>query len=90
MLAIAIFGAAVGAVLGSRYKMAVLVPAMVFVSVATFAFGFGSGANPHSIALAILTILVSLQFGYVAGGVVASYLNVQTKLPHRTWTPSQY
>jgi hypothetical protein len=90
MLAIAIFGAAVGVVLGSRYKMIVLVPAMVLASVATFAVGFASGADPHSIVVAILAIVVSLQFGYVSGGVAAAYLNVQTKLPHRTWTQSQY
>jgi hypothetical protein len=90
MLAIAIFGAAVGAVLSLRYRMVVLMPAMVFASAATLAVGFASGANPHSIVLAILAILASLQFGYVAGGLAAAYLSVQTTLPHRTWTPSQY
>jgi hypothetical protein len=90
MLAMAIFGAAVGALLGSQFKMFVLGPAILFALSVTVAAGFARGLDLHDIALAVSAILASLQFGYIAGGVAASFFSVQTKLSHRSWTPSQY
>jgi hypothetical protein len=58
MLAIAILAGAFGAVFGTHRKILVLIPAMLFASVATFAVGFVSG-NPHSVFLAMLAILAS-------------------------------
>jgi hypothetical protein len=89
MLAVAVFGGALGVVLGAHFKVFVLMPAMLFASVATFALGFGSGANPHAIFLAMLVILASLQFGFVAGGVAETHFSARTKPPRRRWTPSQ-
>jgi hypothetical protein len=89
MLAITILGAAVGIVLGSQFKMLVLGPAIFFAFTATVAAGFVHGINPRDIALTVLAILASLEFGYVVGGCAVAYLN-ETRLPHRTWRSSQY
>ena len=90
MLAMIIFGAAVGAILGSQFKMLVLGPAILFAIPGTAAAGFIRGIDPHDIVLAVLAISASLQFGYVVGGIAAAYRSVQTRLPNRPWTPSQY
>jgi hypothetical protein len=90
MLAIAIFAGAFGAVFGTHCKILVLIPAMLFALAATFAVGFVSGANPHTVFLAMLAILASLQLGYFAAGIAATYLWAPTKLSHRGWTSSQY
>jgi hypothetical protein len=90
MLAMAILGAAIGAVLGSQFKMFVLGPATLFAVCCTVAAGFVRGLSAYDVLIATLAILSSLQCGYFAGGVAASYLSVQTKMPRRSWTPSQY
>jgi hypothetical protein len=90
MLAVIILGAAVGLVLGAYFKMFALGPAIMLASAATVATGFINGMDAHIVVLAVLAVLVSLQVGYVVGGVAAAYFSVQTKLPHRTWMPSQY
>jgi hypothetical protein len=86
-LAMAIFGATVGAFLGSQFKMFVLGPATFFALSVTVAAGFARGLGLHEIALVVLAILASLQFGYIAGGVAALFFSMPTKLPYRIWTP---
>jgi hypothetical protein len=90
MLTIAILFAAAGAVLGSQFKIFILAPALFFALFSTAAAGLVHGFRCHDIALAMLAILASLEFGYFAGGVGTSYLSVQPKSQRRSWTPSQY
>jgi ethanolamine transporter EutH len=90
MLAMTVFGATVGALLGSQFKMFVLGPAILLALSVTVAAGLIRGVDLHDIALAVSAILASLQFGYIAGGVAASFFTVRTKLSHRSWTPSQF
>jgi ethanolamine transporter EutH len=90
MLAIIVLGAAAGAILGSHFKMFVLGPAILLACFAAVAAGFISHVDAHTIVLGVLATLAALQFGYVVGGVAAAHLNAPAKLPHRTWTPSQY
>jgi hypothetical protein len=90
MLAIIVLGTAVGAILGSHFKIFILGPAFLLASSATVVAGLIGKVDAHTIVLALLAILAALQFGYVVGGVAAASLSVQTNLPNRTWTPSQY
>ena len=92
--AIVISGFVAGAILGSRFKVFVLAPAMLFAAVSTVAINFANGVNLLTSFLAVLAVLASLQCGYV-GGVVAAYFAARIKLPHRAeraklWRPSQF
>ena len=92
--AIVISGFVAGAILGSRFRVFVLAPAMLFVTVSTVAVSFANGVNLLTSFLAVLAVLASLQCGYL-GGVVAAYFAARIKLPHRAertkfWRPSQF
>jgi hypothetical protein len=92
--AIVISGFVAGAILGSRFRVFVLVPAMLFATASTAAGSFANGANLLTSVLAVLAVLASLQCGYVGGGV-AAYFAARIKLPHRAertkiWRPSQF
>ena len=87
--AIMISGLAAGAILGSRFRVLVLVPAILFGAATTVAIGVASGINLPAVALAVLAVLASLQCGYI-GGFAAAYLPERTKLSRRTWRPSQF
>jgi hypothetical protein len=92
--AIVISGFMAGAILGSRFRVFVLVPAMLFATVGTAAVSFANGVSLLTSVLAVLAVLASLQCGYV-GGLVAAYFAARIKLPHRAeraklWRPSQF
>ena len=84
MVTIVIFGAALGAVLGSHFKVFVLGPAMLFAAAAALAVDFVRDVSPSTIVFAIVAILASLQFGYLAGGIT------RFKPSGGNWTPSRY
>jgi hypothetical protein len=89
---IVISGFVAGAILGSYFRVFVLVPAMLFATVGAVAVSFANGVNLITSFLAVLVILASLQCGYV-GGVVAAYFAARIKLPHQRtkfWRPSQF
>ena len=81
-VAIVISGFVAGAILGSRFRVFVLVPAMLFATVSTVAVSLANGVNLLTSFLAVWAVLASLQCGYV-GGVVAAYFAARSKLPHR-------
>jgi hypothetical protein len=92
--AIVISGFVVGAILGSRFRVFVLAPAILFATVSTVAVSFANGVNPLASFVAVLAVLASLQCGYV-GGVVAAYFAARVRLPHwaeriKFWRPSQF
>jgi hypothetical protein len=80
--AIVISGFVTGAILGSRFRVFVLVPAILFAIISTVAVSLASGVNLLTSFLAVFAVLASLQCGYV-GGVVAAYFAACIKLPHR-------
>jgi len=89
---IVISGFVAGAILGSYFRVFVLVPAMLFATVGAVAVSFANGVNLITSFLAVLMILASLQCGYVGGGV-AAYFAARIKLPHQRtkfWRPSQF
>jgi hypothetical protein len=78
--AIVISGFVTGAILGSRFRVFVLVPAILFGIISTVVVSLASGVNLLTSFLAVLAVLTSLQCGYV-GGVVAAYF--AARMPHR-------
>lgn len=62
----------VGAVLGLRYKVFVLIPAMSVGLIAAVATGVADGLNGWSIFFAVVLVSLGLQLGYLGGA--ASHL----------------
>lgn len=90
MLAILIFGISAGAILGSRFTIFVFVPVIIFASGAAVIGGIVSSYDARVIAFAELTVLASLQFGYIAGGILAEYFGEQTKSRRIPWRPPEH
>ena len=81
MLAVFIFGAVcTGAALGSRYKVFVLLPAMLLASPASIIADIAIGYDARTIVAATLAMLTSMQLGYVAGCLVPRISSQRTKL----------
>ena len=92
--AIVISGFVTGAILGSRFRVFVLVPAILLAIISSVAVSLANGVNLLTSFLAVFAVLASLQCGYV-GGVVAAYFAARIKLPHpaertKFWRPSYF
>jgi hypothetical protein len=61
-----------GAVLGMKFKVFVLAPAMGLAAIAGFATGMIRGDSLHAILLACTLTLIALQMGYL-GGILTRY-----------------
>jgi len=59
--------ATIGAVLGLRFKVFVLVPAITLASVASWGIGIAHGRSFWSILLVTAFVMIALQVGYFAG-----------------------
>ena len=75
MLAITAFGA----VLGFRFKVFVLVPAIALSSVASWGVGIAHGNSFWSILLATFFVMTALQIGYFAGIVYSFWCRKGTR-----------
>ena len=64
--------ALIGAILGLRYKVLILVPAFIISSVAIFGTGMARSDNPLSILLTVFLATTALQMGYMAGALICS------------------
>ena len=58
---------AIGAMLGLRFKVFVLVPAIALSSIASCGIGIAHGNSLWSILLATFFVVTALQIGYFAG-----------------------
>lgn len=67
---LAITTACIGAILGLRFTVLVLVPAMIVSSIAIFGIGIAYGDSPWSMVIAVLLAITALQIGYLAGSVI--------------------
>jgi hypothetical protein len=67
MIMLALIGAVVGAVLGLRFKVLILVPAIWLGLLLIIAAGIARGGAAGSIALTCAALATALQFGYLAG-----------------------
>lgn len=64
---LAIIGVVVGVVLGLRYKILILVPAVLFAMILAIVVGVGRADSFWSIVLATVALVIALQVGYLAG-----------------------
>jgi hypothetical protein len=72
MLATSIFYAAIGIILGTRFKILVLGPAFILALLTTASFGVAARLGAWEIADALLISLVALQASYLADSLVGS------------------
>jgi len=70
MMLIAMTVMLIGAVLGLRFKVFVLLPATVLSTAATLCAGIAHSDSPWSILFTTALALATLQMGYLAGSVV--------------------
>jgi hypothetical protein len=70
MVSLAVCAAMVGAALGSRFKVLVLVPATAITALATMAVAVCAGAGAWSTLMLSLDAVISLQVGYIGGLVI--------------------
>jgi hypothetical protein len=64
---LAIIGVVVGVVLGLRYKILILVPALPFAMILAIAVGVGRADTFWSIVLTAVALVIAVQLGYLAG-----------------------
>jgi hypothetical protein len=64
---LAIIGVVVGIVLGLRYKILILVPAVPFAMILAITVGIGRADSFWSIVLTTVALVVAVQLGYLAG-----------------------
>jgi hypothetical protein len=69
-LELAVISVVVGAVLGLRYKVLILVPAVMFAMIFAIVLGLAHADSLWSIVLMIMVLCLAVQIGYVAGIVL--------------------
>jgi hypothetical protein len=60
----------IGAALGQRFKVLILVPVIVIGSAAILGFGVAQNSNLWSILLVMVLTITALQMGYLGGAVI--------------------
>jgi hypothetical protein len=69
VIELAVIGAVAGIVLGLRYKVLILVPAIMFAAIAATIVGVAHAERFWSIALMTVELITAIQLGYLAGTV---------------------
>jgi hypothetical protein len=64
---LAMIGVVVGIVLGLRYNILVLVPAVLFATILAIIIGIGRADSFWSIVLTTVALVAAVQLGYLAG-----------------------
>ena len=67
VIELAVISVLAGIVLGLRYKVVILVPAVMFVVIFAITVGIARGDHFWSIALAIMIVGTAVQLGYLVG-----------------------
>jgi hypothetical protein len=80
ILPLSVFGVTVGAILGTRFRVLVLVPVIFFAAATIIAAGFVKGFGVRTSLVTLLVVLASVEFGYLAGCFGAGYLLRRIKL----------
>ena len=70
MTLLAIMGLLTGAVLGFRFKVSILVPAIAVGAAVTFVVGMANSDSPWLTMLAMALAVTSLQIGYLGGTAI--------------------
>ncbi len=77
MILLATAGALTGILLGMRFTVLVLAPALAFVLAVTVSFAIGNGYSGWFSLLAAISTLAAVQFGYLAGAFARSFVSGQ-------------
>jgi hypothetical protein len=80
-LKLAIIGVVAGVVLGLRYKILILVPAVLFAMILAIVIGIGRADSFWSIVLTTVALVVAVQLGYLAGIAVHAVIAAIRPLP---------
>jgi hypothetical protein len=64
---VAVIGGVVGIVLGLRYKVLILVPAVMLATLSSILVGVAHADRFWSIALMTVELIIAVQLGYLAG-----------------------
>ena len=70
MIILAMTAIIIGALLGQRFKVFILVPAIAISSAATFGIGMAHNSSLWSSLLATVLAISALQMGYLGGAVL--------------------
>jgi hypothetical protein len=89
MVLLIIFGVTIGAILGTRFRVFVVVPAIFFAAAIVVAIGYVNGLSGRTLSLALLAMLVSLELGYLVGCLGRPILSAQTNRGALPCTHSQ-
>ncbi len=84
MILLVIISLLAGALLGLRFKVLILVPAIIFTFISTLGLGIGHGDGIWSILLAIVFAVTAVQMGYLGGtftGFIIPGHRIYTGLP---------
>jgi hypothetical protein len=79
---------AIGAGLGMRYKVLILVPAFGLVFAATLAVASAGGSNISTCVIAAALAFGSLQIGYLSGAAMRFYITPRSP-PKTAWSPTR-
>jgi hypothetical protein len=64
----------IGAILGLRFKVFILIPVAIVSFAAIAGVGFAYGSSPGFILFVVLLGVTAVQFGYVVGAVLGSFV----------------
>jgi hypothetical protein len=74
ILLLSIFGVTAGTILGTYFRVLVLVPVIFFAAAIIVAAGFVNGFSVSTFLVALFVMQASLEFGYLAGCFGAAYV----------------
>ncbi len=73
MIILATIGTLIGAVLGLRFKVLVLVPVMVFALAIVAVDGIARGDSVWQLVAAMVVVATSVQLGFLGGSAVSAW-----------------
>ena len=76
MIVLALAAVLIGAILGLRFKILALVPAILFGSASTLSIGIAYGNGVWPVLLAVVLAVTMLQIGYLGGALANSAITV--------------
>ena len=85
MVVLAVISILIGAGLGVRFKVLILLPAIVFAWLAILSGGLAYSSGLSSILAALAIATAGLQIGYLAGGLILCYATLPPG-SGRVWT----
>ena len=86
-LELVILSVLVGAALGLRYKVLILVPSVAAAMLLALIIGIGRADSLGSVGLAMVILGTAVQFGYLAGVAIRAAIESIFPAMIRSWKP---